>query len=76
MHKTIDITTDTTTLIELVEALQPNDEVLILNNCKHVATLVASKQKPKPRIPGLMKGKLTIVAEDEEHLADFKNYMP
>ena len=31
---------------------------------------------PQPRQPGSAKGKLIIVADDEEHLEDFKEYMP
>lgn len=30
----------------------------------------------KRRHPGSAKGKLTILAEDDEHLKDFKDYMP
>ena len=41
-----------------------------------VAKLVASRaEKPRP-LPGRCKGMLTIVAEDDEHLEDFKEYMP
>ena len=29
----------------------------------------------KPRRPGSAKGKLVILAEDDEHLKDFKDYM-
>ena len=29
-----------------------------------------------PRVPGLMKGKLTILEEDDEHLKDFAEYTP
>jgi hypothetical protein len=30
----------------------------------------------KARAPGLLNGKLKIVAEDDEHLNDFREYMP
>lgn len=76
MNKVIDIDTDKTTLIELVSGLQPDDEVVIVKNHKPVAKLVATSAVRRPRVPGLMKGKLTILAEDDEHLADFKDYMP
>ena len=37
----------------------------------------AASQAEKPRpVPGRCKGMLTIVAEDDEHLEDFKEYMP
>jgi antitoxin (DNA-binding transcriptional repressor) of toxin-antitoxin stability system len=76
MNRVIDIDTDKTTLIELVTGLKPDDEVVIVKDHKPVAKLVATSAVPQPRVPGLMKGKLTILAEDDEHLADFKEYMP
>ncbi len=76
MDKTIDLDTDKTTLTELVADLQPDDEVLILKDHKPVAKLVPTSQSRKPRVPGLMKGKLTVIAEDDEHLEAFKEYMP
>jgi antitoxin (DNA-binding transcriptional repressor) of toxin-antitoxin stability system len=41
-----------------------------------VAKLVG-QQRPvrKPRQPGSAKGKLTILAEDDEHLENFEEYM-
>ncbi len=30
----------------------------------------------KPRQPGSAKGKLVILADDNEHLKDFREYMP
>ena len=41
-----------------------------------VAKLVATSKVRPQRVPGLMRGKLTIVAEDDEHLDGFKDYMP
>jgi hypothetical protein len=42
-----------------------------------VAKLVGQpKVTRQPRRPGSAKGMLTIVTEDEAHLADFKEYMP
>jgi len=50
--------------------------VVITKNNQPVAKLVASRaEKPRP-LPGRCKGMLTIVAEDDEHLEDFKEYMP
>ncbi len=76
MNKVIDIDTDKTTLIELVSGLEPDEEVVIVKDHKPVAKLVATSAVRQPRVPGLLKGKLTILAEDDEHLADFKDYMP
>ena len=74
MNKTIDLDTDQTTLTELVADLQPDDEVVILKDRKPVATLVPTPPVRQPRIPGLMKGKLIVIAEDDEHLEAFKEY--
>lgn len=76
MNKVIDIDIDKTTLNELVAGLQPDDEVVIVKDQKPVAKLVATATVRQPRVPGLLKGKLTILAEDDEHLADFAEYMP
>jgi len=76
MNKTIDIDTDTTTLKEVIAGLQPDDEVIILKDHKPVAKLVPTTTVRQPRVPGLMKGKITIVAEDDEHLQGFEEYMP
>ncbi len=65
-------------LSELIEKIGNGEEVIITHNQKPVASLVVPKlteQPMQPRIPGLMKGKLVIVAEDDEHLKDFAEYM-
>jgi hypothetical protein len=36
----------------------------------------ASANLRQPRQPGSAKGKLRIIAEDDEHLRDFQEYMP
>jgi antitoxin (DNA-binding transcriptional repressor) of toxin-antitoxin stability system len=63
-------------LPELIDKLVPGEEVIIMRNEQPVAKLVG-QQRPirKPRQPGSAKGKLVILAEDEEHLKDFKDYM-
>ena len=63
-------------LPDLIHNLSPGGEVVITENNQPVAKLVASSlDKPRP-MPGRCKGMLTIVAEDDEHLEDFKEYMP
>ena len=62
-------------LSELVSTLVPGEEVGILRDGQIVATLVAPKTGPWPCQPGTAKGILTILAEDDEHLADFQEYM-
>jgi prevent-host-death family protein len=64
-------------LPELIEKLAPGEEVVITHNQQPVAKLVGQKQSVrKPRRPGSAKGKLVILSEDDEHLEDFKEYMP
>ena len=60
-------------LTELIDKLQPGEVVEITKNQQTVAKLVGQKRS---RQFGLGKGKLIIVQEDDEHLADFKGYMP
>jgi antitoxin (DNA-binding transcriptional repressor) of toxin-antitoxin stability system len=64
-------------LPDLIHKLTPGEEVLILENNQPVAKLVGEKvslgQRPGP---GLCKGMITIVADDDEHLKDFAEYMP
>jgi hypothetical protein len=36
----------------------------------------AASNMRQPRHPGSAQGKLTILAEDEEHLRDFQEYLP
>jgi prevent-host-death family protein len=63
-------------LSDLIHKLTPGEEVVITENNLPVAKLVASSaEKPRP-VPGRCKGMLTIVADDDEDLQDFKEYMP
>ena len=63
-------------LSEVIDKLAPGEEVIITRNEQPVAKLVG-QQRPirKPRRPGSAKGKLVILAEGDEHLQDFKDYM-
>ena len=63
-------------LSEVIDKLAPGEEVIITRNEQPVAKLVG-QQRPirQPRRPGSAKGKLVILAEDDEHLQDFKDYM-
>ena len=60
-------------LLELIAKLKPGEEVEITKDNQTVAKLVGQKRQ---RQFGLGKGKLTIIKEDDEHLKDFKEYMP
>ena len=63
-------------LPEIIDDLGSGEELLITRNEQPVAKLVG-QQRPirKSRRPGSAKGKLVILAEDDEHLKDFKDYM-
>jgi antitoxin (DNA-binding transcriptional repressor) of toxin-antitoxin stability system len=64
-------------LSEMIDKLAPGEEVIIMRNEQSIAKLVGQQRRPirKPRRPGSAKGKLVILAEDDEHLQDFKDYM-
>ena len=64
-------------LPELVKQIASGDEVVITDHDEPVARLVRQEvERPLIRRPGSAKGKLRIVADDDEHLADFRDYMP
>lgn len=64
-------------LSELIHQLKPGEEVVITENNQPVAKLIG--EAPGDRLPrrrGSAKGKLVVHADDDEHLGDFKEYMP
>ena len=65
------------TLPELLDTLTPGDEFILTRNQQPLAKLVsAAPQHRKPRVPGLGKGMITILSDDDDHLKDFAEYMP
>jgi prevent-host-death family protein len=78
MSTTITIDEAQTRLKELVGKLAPGEEIIITDNQRPVAKLVG-EPSPGSRLrppPGLGKGMITIVEDDDEHLKDFEEYMP
>lgn len=64
-------------LRELISTLQPGEELQITDGERAVARLVAEPPaRRNPRKPGSAVGKLVILADDDEHLRDFADYMP
>ncbi len=64
------------TLAELVRGLRPGDEIVLTADDKPVARLTPDPAMSRPkRVAGICQGMLTVVAEDDEHLDDFKDYM-
>ncbi len=63
-------------LPDLIAHLQRGEPLLITHNAKPVARLLAEeKPKRQPRKAGNCSGMLVIVADDDEHLKDFAEYM-
>jgi antitoxin (DNA-binding transcriptional repressor) of toxin-antitoxin stability system len=63
-------------LPELIDHLQPGESLVITRDAKPVARLLPEgPPKRKPRKAGNCKGMLVIIADDDEHLEDFAEYM-
>ena len=66
-------------LTDLIHNLSPGEEIVITENNQPVAKLVSEQPKRKLGLrppPGLGKGFITIISDDDEHLKDFAEYMP
>jgi antitoxin (DNA-binding transcriptional repressor) of toxin-antitoxin stability system len=66
-------------LRELIGKLAPGDELVITDNQQPVARLVGEPPQPKTGLrpaPGLGKGFITVLSDDDEHLKGFEDYMP
>jgi antitoxin (DNA-binding transcriptional repressor) of toxin-antitoxin stability system len=64
-------------LSEIIGKLGPGEEVVITKDDQPVAKLISQQRAARrPRQAGSAKGILVINVEDEEHLEDFKEYMP
>jgi antitoxin (DNA-binding transcriptional repressor) of toxin-antitoxin stability system len=63
-------------LPEIVENLKPGEEVILTRNQQPVAKLIPFLSAERQPVFGSCRGKLVIVAEDDEHLKDFSDYMP
>jgi antitoxin (DNA-binding transcriptional repressor) of toxin-antitoxin stability system len=76
---TVTIQTAQATLPDLIHKLTPGEDLVITENNQPVAKLVCETPKLKAGLrppPGLGKGCITIIADDDEHLRDFAEYMP
>jgi antitoxin (DNA-binding transcriptional repressor) of toxin-antitoxin stability system len=63
-------------LREIIASLGPDDEIVITEGEQPIAKLVLDRSKKQRPGPGLCKGMITIVSDDDEHLKDFSEYMP
>jgi prevent-host-death family protein len=74
---TVSIEEAHTRLPELIDRLASGEELVITRNGLPVARLIGEKPEPRrPQEPGSAVGKLLIGSEDDDHLEDFKDYMP
>jgi antitoxin (DNA-binding transcriptional repressor) of toxin-antitoxin stability system len=65
------------TLPDLIHKLATGEEVAITEGDQVVARLVGERRPLRQRPgPGLCKGMMTIVSDDDDHLKDFAEYMP
>ena len=74
MSTTIAVDEVQSRLKDLIANLGPDDEIVITQNNRPVARLVPSRNSRATF--GNCKGMLTVVEEDDEHLAEFEDYMP
>lgn len=73
----LDMQTLQQNLPEIIRALEAGEEVTIMDKGQPVARLLRSVGAARcPRVPGSARGKLRVLVDDDEHLADFADYMP
>jgi antitoxin (DNA-binding transcriptional repressor) of toxin-antitoxin stability system len=76
MSTTITVEEAQANLRKLIHQLGPGEELVITENQQPVAKLVSEPAKKRQRRKaGNCIGMLRIVADDDEHLADFEEYM-
>jgi antitoxin (DNA-binding transcriptional repressor) of toxin-antitoxin stability system len=75
MSQTVSIQQAAEHLTELLGALGPDDEIVLTQNDRPVAKTIPSRPSGKRHV-GSCKGMLVVHEDDEEHLKDFKDYMP
>jgi antitoxin (DNA-binding transcriptional repressor) of toxin-antitoxin stability system len=76
MSTTVTMEEAQASLPELVAHLGSGEELIITQNHKPVATLKREgSPSRKPRKAGNCIGMIQIVADDDEHLKDFEEYM-
>ena len=63
-------------LPQLLEGLATGDEVVIVDGATPVGKLVRLPTEGAQRVAGRGRGKIIVLAEDDSHLEDFKDYMP
>lgn len=73
----ISVTDAQAQFMDIVHRLRNGEEIAVVEGDEVVAKIVGERTTIKQRPgPGLFRGKLQIISEDEEHLDDFRDYMP
>jgi antitoxin (DNA-binding transcriptional repressor) of toxin-antitoxin stability system len=62
-------------LLALIRRLPPGETLTLTDNDVPVATVVPSPTSGLRPPPGLWKGKVVIVSDDDEHLKAFEEYL-
>ena len=70
---TIPIREASSKLGELIDQLRPGEEIGLTRGSETVARLVKNNTQRQRRQFGLGKGRLTILADDDEHLEHFQD---
>jgi antitoxin (DNA-binding transcriptional repressor) of toxin-antitoxin stability system len=65
-----------TRLLQIIDELQPGDELIITRGDKPVARLLPPELPKGVPIYGRGKNMLVAYIDDDEHLTDFAEYMP
>jgi len=65
-----------THLAEVIAKLAPGEEITITRDARPVAKLIGQSGRQPSPVFGRGEGKVVIVAEDDDHLRDFEDYMP
>lgn len=60
---------------ELIENLRDGEELVITRGTRPVARLIGSTQRETKPEFGRGRGRLILLAKDDEHLKDFAEYM-
>ncbi len=76
MSNTMSIQQAAANLPQLVGALGANDEIILTDGDRPVARIVAACKPVVERKPGSARGTLTVISDDDDHLDDFKEYIP
>ncbi|HEV3263067.1 MAG TPA: hypothetical protein VG013_39905 [Gemmataceae bacterium] len=64
-------------LSEILDRMHPGEQLFVTGSDGHILATFIKEAPPRttPRQPGSAVGKLVILAEDDEHLQDFDDYL-